>query len=79
MLFSLTLRDVDRLYADPTLHEYRPQAVLAELSVGGVVPALCYNLPRSPEPRKRNPEYATKLREVARRLGLPAEYVEAIE
>jgi hypothetical protein len=51
------------------LRVYRPQAVLANLAAGGVIAALCYNLSPPPSPDERNPGYAAKLREVARRGG----------
>ena len=33
---------------------------------------------RPPAPSERNPEYADKLRAVARQVGLPAEYIASI-
>lgn len=78
VVVSLTLVDLDRLYADPTVHEYRPKAVLARLEGGEAIPALSYVLPSPPEPEEHNPEYAGKLRALARTLGLPEEYVASI-
>ena len=78
MIFALTLADVARLYGAPSLQAYRPYAVLAELADGAVVPALCYNLPEPPTPDERNAEYAAKLRDAARRVGLPKEYVDSL-
>jgi hypothetical protein len=40
--------------------------------------ALCYNLPEPPPPDERNADYATTLRALAQRLGLPSEYVASI-
>ena len=37
-----------------------------------------YNLPQPPAASERNPEYADKLRAVARKVGLPAEYLASI-
>jgi len=45
---------------------------------GGVISALCYNLPEPPPPDEHNAEYATKLRAVDRRAGLPEDYVASI-
>jgi hypothetical protein len=42
------------------------------------VPALCFNLPPSGEHIDADPEYAAKLRDVAKRLGLPADYIASI-
>lgn len=78
VVFSLTLSELDRLYSEPSLQAYRPQAVLAHLANGGVIAALCYNLPQPPLPTERNPEYAAKLRAVAQKVGLPSEYVASL-
>ena len=79
VVFSLTLSELDRLYAEPSVQAYRPEAVLAQLASGGVVAALCYNLPQPPSPAERNPEYAVKLRAVAEKAGLPAEYIASLQ
>jgi hypothetical protein len=79
LVTSLTLSDLDRLYSEPSVQSYKPQAVLTHLSSGGVISALCYNLAEPPLATERNPEYAAKLRLVAQRVGLPAEYVSSIE
>jgi hypothetical protein len=52
--------------------------VCAQLADGTVVPALCFNLPAPPDARERSPHYASKLRELAARLGLPEDYVSSI-
>jgi hypothetical protein len=79
LVFSLTLSELDRLYAEPSVQAYKPQAVLAELAGGGVIAALCYNLLQPPSPAERNLEYAAKLRAVAEKVGLPAAYVASIQ
>jgi AIG2-like family len=78
VIMSLTRDELERLYSEPGVQAYRPQAVLVHPSSGGVVSALCYNLPQPPSPDEHNPEYATKLRAVARRAGLPEDYVASI-
>ena len=78
VLFSLTHAEVDALYADASVSVYRPEPVLAQLTGGGVTPALCFNLPEPPSADERNPEYASKLREVAARAGLPPDYASSI-
>jgi hypothetical protein len=78
-VMSLTLDELQRLYSVPSLQAYQPEAVLAHLASGGVVAALCYNLPDPPAPGDRNPEYASKLYAVAQKLGLPAEYVASLK
>jgi hypothetical protein len=77
MLLELTHGDIERLYAEPSVAPYRPEAVLAEPDEGEPVAALCYNLPSAP-PDEPNLEYVRKLRALATRLGLPAGYVNGI-
>lgn len=78
VVMSLTVDDIERLYAEPSVRAYEPQALLVELDRGGVVAALCYNLPVPPPATARNPEYAAKLRAIAEKVGLPARYVDGI-
>ena len=79
VVLSLTLDELDRLYSEPSVQAYQPQAVLARLADGGLVPALCYSLSQPPGPAERNPEYAAKLRAVAKKVGLPGEYIAALQ
>jgi hypothetical protein len=79
VLYSLTHEEVDALYAEDSVRAYRPEAVLARLPDGGVAPALCFNLPEPPRAGERNPQYASKLRDLAARAGLPPDYVSSIE
>lgn len=79
VLFSLTHEEVDALYTEDSVSAYRPEAVCAQLPDGALVPALCFNLPAPPAPAERNPNYAARLRRLATRLGLPADYVSSIE
>jgi hypothetical protein len=79
VLFSLTHAEVDALYQEDSVSMYRPEALLAQLGDGSVIPALCFNLPAPPSPEERNPQYASKLRELAERIGLPASYVSSIK
>jgi hypothetical protein len=77
-VIGLSHQEVERLYAEPSVAAYRPEAVMAVLMDQSLVPALCFNLPPSDEPVEANPQYAEKLRAVANRLGLPADYVASI-
>lgn len=74
-LMSMTVDELQRLYAEPSLTAYKPTAVLAHLARGGVRAALCYNLSEPPPASERNEEYAKKLRVAARKVGLPPEYL----
>ena len=78
VICSLTSAELDRLYSEPSVEAYAPQAVLAHVESGGLVTALCYVLLNPPAAIERNAEYTAKLRTVARKLGLPSEYVESI-
>ncbi|HEY0005906.1 MAG TPA: gamma-glutamylcyclotransferase family protein [Pyrinomonadaceae bacterium] len=79
VLFSLTHAEVDALYGEASLSIYRPEAVFAQLEDGSVIPALCFNLPVPPSREERNPQYVSKLRELAERIGLPQSYVSSIQ
>lgn len=77
-VIGLSHEEVDKLYAEPSVAAYRPEAVMAQLKDQSCIPALCFNLPPSDEPVVPNPEYAEKLRAVVNRLGLPADYATSI-
>ena len=79
LLMKLSYADLEKLYAEPSVRAYRPEPVLATVKNGPTVAALCYNLPDTPSPDERNTEYATKLRALAQRVGLPSDYVESIQ
>jgi Gamma-glutamyl cyclotransferase, AIG2-like len=78
VIFALTHDEVDTLYSEASVEVYRPEAVSAQLTDGSVIPALCFNLPFSPSVEERNPDYASRLKELAKRIGLPAEYISSI-
>jgi hypothetical protein len=79
VLYSLTHSEVDALYTEDSVSAYRPEAVLVEFADGEIAAALCFNLPTSPPPTERNPQYAAKLKELAARIGLPQAYVSRIQ
>lgn len=79
VIFSLTHAEVDALYGEASVSVYRPEALLAQLADGSVIPALCFNLPTQPSKEERNPQYVLKLRELAERIGLPQSYVDSIQ
>lgn len=78
VLFSLTHSEVDALYSEASVSLYRPEAVSAQLTDGSIVPALCFNLPVPPSMEESNAKYASKLRELAQRIGLPSSYVSTL-
>jgi len=79
ILMELTHDEIEQLYSEASVRAYRPEAVLAELSDGSRVPALCFNLLVPPSPQEVNSEYAAKLRDLGRRLGFPSDYVDRIQ
>jgi hypothetical protein len=79
MIATLTAEEIAQLYADPSLRAYHPMEVLAHLADGRALAAVCYNLTAPPAPDERNDAYATKLRSIARKVGLSAEYIATIK
>jgi Gamma-glutamyl cyclotransferase, AIG2-like len=78
IVMELSHDDVDRLYSEPSVRGYRPEAVSCEFDDGTSLPALCFNLALPPAAHERNPEYAQRLKELARRLELPQSYIDTI-
>jgi hypothetical protein len=78
LVMGLTYAELGRLYADASVAAYRPEAVVAGLADGSIIPALCFNLPSGSVVPRPNAGYALKLKAVAEKMGLPRAYVEAI-
>lgn len=78
IVMELSQEEIERVYAEPGVREYRPEAVIAEQEDGAQIPALCFNLPVPPGVDEGNQEYARRLRDVAQRVGLPESYVRSI-
>jgi hypothetical protein len=70
--------EAERLYAEPSVADYRPEAVLVHLVNGDAVAALCYNL-LDPDIGKTNKLYAEALYELAVNLGLPEAYLVSLK
>jgi len=79
VIAELPHKEIEQLYSEPSVRDYRPEAVLATMADGGSLPALCFNLVDPPPADEHNPEYGRMLRELAEQLGFPAEYVSSIE
>jgi len=79
VIASLSHSELERLYSEPSVRAYRPEAVLAQLANGETLAALCFNLVDPPSAEERNPDYATKLRALAERLQFPPDYVASIQ
>jgi len=78
IITGLTHEEIGTLYAEPSVLDYRPEAVLVNVGDGRQVPALCYNLPHV-SGTSRNTEYAVRLVEVAKALSLPEEYLNKLQ
>ena len=78
VLFSLPRGEVDALYSEPSVSEYRLEVVSAHVAGDGVVQASCFNLPVPPSEDERNATYASQLRDLAGRIGLPPDYVSSL-
>jgi hypothetical protein len=78
VVYTLTRGEVEALYSDESVSAYRPEVVTARLADGRDARVLCFNLPAPPSSEERNTLYASKLRTLAERSGLPAEYVSSI-
>src|SRR5437667_12473267 len=78
VLMGLTHNEIERLYSEKNVSIYRPETIIAKLADGSHVPALCFNLLVAPNPQDANPDYATQLRDLGRRPGLPADFVAVI-
>lgn len=78
VLYTLTRGEVEALYSEESVRAYRAEAVEARAPDGSLAAALCFNLPAPPAEEEHDAAYASKLRELARRLGLPHAYVSSI-
>ena len=79
LVASLAHHELERLYSEPSVQAYKPEAVLAYLTNGETMAALCYNLVDPPSSDEHNLEYASKLRALAERLNFPPDYVSSIQ
>ena len=78
VVMTLAVEELTMLYSDASVSAYTPQAIVAVLEDGAVVPANCYNLPDGPcGAPSRN--YALKLSAVAEKMGLPDGYVRDLQ
>jgi hypothetical protein len=75
---ELTHAEIGTLYADPSVRDYRPEAVLVTLADDRQVPAWCYTLPQVTGAR-RNTVYAVRLLEVAKTLAFPGDYLDTLQ
>jgi hypothetical protein len=78
LIGSLSHTELAKLYSESSVQDYRPEAVLAYLPNGEPLAALCFNLVEPPSSDEHNPDYATKLRALAKHLKFPSDYIASI-
>ena len=78
LIGSLSHSELENLYSDPSVQDYRPEPVLVYLNEDEPIAALCFNLVEPPSLDEHNYDYAKKLRALAESLNFPADYVESI-
>jgi len=75
---SLSHSELEQLYSESSVQAYKPEAVLAHLPNDESLAVLCFNLADLPKAGEHNPEYAAKLRALAKQLQFPLDYVSSI-
>ena len=78
LIGSLSHAELAKLYSESSVQDYRPEAVLAYLSNGEPLAALCFNLVEPIASNEKNSDYASRLRVLARRLNFPSDYIDSI-
>jgi hypothetical protein len=78
IVMALSQDELDALYTEPSVRDYRPESVVAVFADNTSGPVLCLILPQSAAPEEHNKAYADKLRALAEKLGLPKDYVMSI-
>ncbi len=70
-------QELEALYGDPSVQDYVPENINIVTEDGESRAVVCYNLPPSLL-RGKNQEYAEMLLKIAKKIGLPQSYFEAI-
>ena len=78
VVMALPNDEVERLYGEPSVADYRPEAVLARLADGGTTAALCYNH-QGEYLAGSNKVYAEALHALAEKIVLPKDYIAFLE
>lgn len=78
MVFALTDREIESLYAESGLELYRPESVIASFEDGTFAAVTAFNLSEVHAAEEPNLDYAAKLRVVFERLGFPTDELRAI-
>lgn len=77
VMMEIAPDEVQELYAENSVADYRPESVVVNLMDGARAEATCFNLPGD-RITGANKEYAASLLEVATRLDFPDSYLEQI-
>ena len=77
VVMEIARREAAELYAEASVADYLPEAVVVELMDGTRCAATCYNLPAD-KVTGTNKDYAVSLLAVASELGLPDSYLDEI-
>jgi Gamma-glutamyl cyclotransferase, AIG2-like len=76
MVMSLLPEEISALYSDPSVVEYQPSIVKVHVLGESSEEAICYNLTMSHgDAQDARSDYLDQLRAIARRVGLPSEYI----
>jgi len=75
---TISAEAIEKLYAEESVSDYVPEEVSIALSDDRRVTALCYNLPEHLM-EGTNASYAQSLHALAKREGLPSDYLALIE
>lgn len=77
IVMSLAEEEIEKLYSEPGVSQYRPEYIEVTEQNGKTYKALCYILPKS-KLSGSNEEYAASLVVAAEKMGLPATYINQI-
>lgn len=77
-VMGLPSPEISALYSEPSVADYRPEAVIVWQGSDSSRAALCYNL-MSDDVAETNKSYAAALHDVAVRTGLPASYLRHLQ
>jgi hypothetical protein len=78
LVTGLTHEEIGTLHADPSVREYRLEAVVVTVADDRQVTAWCYNLPQVTGAR-RNTAYVVRLVDVAKTLAFPEYYLDKLQ
>ena len=79
IVMELSADETEALYAEPSVSDYRPEAVRVQLVDDlEMIEAACYNLPHDYAMSGSDKQYAERLSRLVLELGLPAAYADEI-